>query len=83
LHIDEINNVPVNAIREVRAELSTLQSKLHPNEFFLHSYFSGKCTLFNSIGSGAIESPKLVKWVLLRPLKENHIKEIVQDVVQD
>jgi hypothetical protein len=50
LHIDEINDVTINVIREVRAELSNLQLILYGRGVFLHLYFSGKQTLFNVIG---------------------------------
>lgn len=83
IHIDEINCYSEEQVRAIWNLLTGIQFQLQKdnNPVFLHLYFSGKQTLFNVIVTGSSSSPSSVKWVILHPLQENYVKEIVQDIV--
>jgi len=81
LHVDELSCFELDQVYSVWRQLHALRLKLFMNGIFLHLYFSGKQTLFNLIGTGTKSSPTSVKWVILHPLQERYVKEIVQDIV--
>jgi hypothetical protein len=78
LHIDELNGKSNKFVRTLWQNAIAIQQEYFGKDIYVYLYISGKQTLMNIVGLGSGNSPAIVYWCLLNPLKKEHLRDLVE-----